>query len=136
MKDTLDEAGGTGFALVARVAGVAQAGVEQRVVAHINVCVGHILGAATSHWHWEDRKKKERESDHNREICTLRSRLAVLNGTQRGQILPRGGNGVSVLPGTGRASSSLQKDSGEMAVHVHRGWRRGKLNFWHVCGHL
>lgn len=60
VEDTLDEAGGTGFALVARVAGVAQAGVEQRVVAHVNVRIGHILGAATSRWHWEDRKKRER----------------------------------------------------------------------------
>ena len=53
-EDALDEAGGTGFALVARVAGVAQAGVEQRVVPHIDVRVGHVPGAAASCWRWRE----------------------------------------------------------------------------------
>lgn len=50
-EDALDEAGGTSFALVAGVAGVAQAGVKQHIVAHVNVSVGHIFGAAALRWH-------------------------------------------------------------------------------------
>lgn len=51
VEDALDEAGGAGFALVARLAGVAQAGVELRAVARIDVRVVHGLGAAASHCH-------------------------------------------------------------------------------------
>lgn len=65
-EDALDEAGGTGFALVARVAGVAQAGVEQHVVAHVDVRVGHVLGAAASRRRWNgagDKKKRWRSQE-------------------------------------------------------------------------
>lgn len=67
-EDALDEAGGTGFAFVARVAGVAQAGVEQCVVAHIDVRVGYVLGVAASRWRCGGDKRKKRDGDRNREV--------------------------------------------------------------------
>lgn len=109
-EDALDEAGGTGFALVAGVAGVAQVGVEQRVVAHVNVSVGHIFGAAASRWHWMGVKKKT-DGGHNREI------KHPLAPAHCADWYPRGSNpawevgirGMGVTPGLGEINPVCKK---------------------------
>lgn len=67
-EDALDEGGGPSFPLVARVAGVAQASVEQRVVAHVDVSVGHVLGTAASCWHWGGSGKSHQSMEITVEI--------------------------------------------------------------------